>query len=244
MATPSIVCVIPARYASTRLPGKPLIPVKGLPLVMWTCNRAREAGVFDRVIVATDDRRILNAVTAHGGEAVMTAANHQSGTDRVWEVVSGIAAQRIVNLQGDEPEIPAWLLQNFVEALIDLDDNSLLTCVSNATINEAEDPNVVKAVLRADNTALYFSRAAVPFLRDGKDHRLLKHTGVYGFTRKSLNRFCKLPEGALEQAERLEQLRALEAGMTIRCLIQSYDAIGIDTPADLQAFRRRIGDRN
>jgi 3-deoxy-manno-octulosonate cytidylyltransferase (CMP-KDO synthetase) len=234
--------VIPARYASSRLPGKPLIAIKGLPLVMWAYRRARDSDAFDRVIVATDDQRILDAVRAYGGEAVMTSTAHRSGTDRVLEAVSGVNAQHIVNLQGDEPEVPVKLLRDFAESLNNLDDKSLLTCVSNATIEEASNPDVVKAVLAADGRALYFSRAAIPFDRDGEDCRRYKHIGIYGFTRASLERFCGLGPGALEQAEKLEQLRALEANMTIRCLIRRYDAIGIDTPRDLELFRRRVGE--
>jgi 3-deoxy-D-manno-octulosonate cytidylyltransferase len=234
------VCVIPARYASTRLPGKPLIEIAGVPLVMWAYNRARAAGVFSTVVVATDDQRIVDAVGHCGGAAVMTSAQHLSGTDRVLEAVHHVGGDYIVNLQGDEPLIAPFLLQEFSAALPTLDDTSLLTCVTNATIEEMADPNTVKAVLGDQGRALYFSRSAIPYCGRSEVRTGLKHIGIYGFTRKSLELFCSLPPGSLETIEKLEQLRALEAGMTIRCIRREDGVMGIDTPEDLDAFRQLV----
>jgi 3-deoxy-manno-octulosonate cytidylyltransferase (CMP-KDO synthetase) len=160
------VCIIPARYGSTRLPGKPLISVKGLPLVMWTYNRAVESKAFSNIYVATDDQRILDTVHHFGGKAVMTSVNHVSGTDRMYEVSQQIECTYLVNLQGDEPLIPLELLRDFSEKLSELDTFSLLTCVSHAKIEVMKNPNVVKAVLAANGDALYFSRSPIPFERD------------------------------------------------------------------------------
>jgi 3-deoxy-manno-octulosonate cytidylyltransferase (CMP-KDO synthetase) len=236
----NILCVIPARFASQRLAGKPLISVKGLPLVMWVYNRAHE--VFGDVIVATDDQRIYDAVIKHGGAVAMTSAAHASGTDRVNEVAQARACTHVVNVQGDEPLIPAELLAMFSRELAKTDDNSLLTCVANATIEESANPNVVKAVLDQRDNALYFSRASIPYDREGQGKGpVLKHIGIYGFSRAGIAKFCSFPKGVLEQREKLEQLRALEFGMSIQCLKTEYDGLGIDTPQDLADFRTRVG---
>jgi 3-deoxy-manno-octulosonate cytidylyltransferase (CMP-KDO synthetase) len=232
-----ILCVIPARYGSTRLPAKPLAMIEGKPLVMWVYEAAVRSKVFDAVVVATDDSRIAEAVQRGGGEAAMTAATHERGTDRVWEVASRRAEQFVVNLQGDEPEIPAELLARFAQAVRDtIDGNSLLTCVSNAPATVAANPNVVKVVLNSRGEALYFSRAPIPH---GMGDACVKHTGIYGFAREGLQRFCAMAPGVLERAEKLEQLRALENGMVVRCLFHNHDFCGIDTPEDLERFRQR-----
>jgi 3-deoxy-manno-octulosonate cytidylyltransferase (CMP-KDO synthetase) len=242
MQSKNILCVIPARYASERLPGKPLVLIKGMPLVQWVYERATEASVFKKVVVATDERRVADAVAGFGGMAVMTSPAHTSGTDRVNEVAQNESCEFIVNLQGDEPLMPRSLLQEFAAGLASLvDDNSLLTCVSNATIEEAENPNAVKAVLNAQGEALYFSRSPIPFVRDkSAPVELLKHVGIYGFTKGSIGRFCALPKGHLEQCEKLEQLRALEYGMKIHCLMVRYTGFGIDTAQDVEKFRALV----
>jgi 3-deoxy-manno-octulosonate cytidylyltransferase (CMP-KDO synthetase) len=240
----SILCVIPARYGSTRLPGKPLVESKGLPLVMWVYNAAKKAGCFDKIVVATDDRRIVDAVERHGGIAAMTSADHASGTDRVFEVAQNERCGYIVNLQGDEPEIPAQILKDFAAAVRTLDNNTLLTIVSHATIKEVSNPNVVKAVLDAEGRALYFSRSAIPYVREKRGRGVFfKHRGVYGFTRRGLRRYCSFQEGTLERCESLEQLRALEFGMRIDCRVRDFASYGIDTLDDLAAFRVRA-ERN
>jgi len=239
MKTPVVLCAIPARYHSTRLPGKPIIEIKGLPLVMWVYNRAVESGAFSSVCVATDDQRIYDVVMRHGGKAEMTAAHHQSGTDRIWEVVQRDPCDYIVNLQGDEPDVPAAFLRDFSAHLTDIDNNSLLTSLTYATIIEASNPHAVKAVVNAKGEALYFSRSRIPFDR-GDQGPVFKHTGIYGFTRAGLQKFCNLPRGELEKRESLEQLRALEHGMRIVCRVSEYRAHGIDTPEDLAAFEKLL----
>lgn len=239
MALPRTLCVIPARIGSTRLPEKPLQIIHGIPLIVWVLRNARNSCAFDEVCVATDDRRIADVVEADGGHAVMTAPDHVSGTDRVNEVAQKVACSHIVNVQGDEPRIPANLLKLFSTKLKQLDDNSLLTIVSHATIEEKLNPNVVKAVLDRTGKALYFSRSPLPYERS-VHAPTLKHIGIYGFTVGSLNRFCSFPPGELEQTEKLEQLRALENGMQIHCVVHDFESIGIDTPEELELFRRMV----
>jgi 3-deoxy-manno-octulosonate cytidylyltransferase (CMP-KDO synthetase) len=241
----TVLCVIPARFGSSRLPGKPLLEINGLPLVMWVYRCAKKARCFDKIVVATDDRRIVDAVERHGGIAAMTSANHTRGTDRVFEAAKKEKCGYIVNLQGDEPEIPSSVLTSFTSAVRTLDNNTLLTMASHATISEIGNPNVVKVVLDAEGRALYFSRAVIPYDR-GKNgpKAFLKHKGIYGFTRKGLQRYCSFPEGTLERRENLEQLRALEFGMRIRCLVRDFESIGIDTPEELAAFRTRSKSQN
>ena len=187
-----ILCVIPARFGSTRLPGKPLIMVSGIPLVEWTYKSAAQSGVFDKVCIATDDERIFSAAKRFGASAVMTSAGHHSGTDRVREASETMPYNYIVNIQGDEPLIPAPLLQTMADRMGSIDDNSLLTCVSNATIEDGKNPNVVKVVCTDAGSALYFSRSMIPYDRDGIGVGLLKHRGIYGFTKEGLSRFCRL----------------------------------------------------
>lgn len=235
-----VACIIPARYGSTRLPGKPLAEIDGVPLVMWVYNSAKRAGVFDTVTVATDDERIKAAVEKHGGRAVMTSASHRRGTERVLEAAQKKPYPYVVNLQGDEPEIPSDVLELVAANVRTLDDNTLLTVVSHATILETGNPNVVKVVLNANGEALYFSRSRIPYdIHVGESRRFFKHKGIYAFTMDGLRRYCSFPEGELERRESLEQLRALEYGMRIRCLVRDFESKGIDTPDDLTAFRGR-----
>ena len=235
-----VVCIIPARYASTRLPGKPLIEINGLPLIMWAYNRAVESKAFKEVYVATDDDRIKNIVEQYNGDVIMTSPGHQSGTDRVHEAIQNIDCDYIVNLQGDEPRVPIDILRKFAENLLRIDNLSLLTCVSYATIEEADNPNVVKVVLAANGDAIYFSRSRIPFDRDTIGCKIYKHNGIYGFSRESLEMFCSLEHGYLEKIEKLEQLRALEHGMRIHCHVGEYDCITIDTNEDLEIFRSSV----
>ena len=232
-----VVCIIPARYGSTRLPGKPLLKVDGIPLIVWTYSRAVESKAFEAVYVATDDERIFNTVEKYNGKAVMTSKHHVSGTDRVFEAIGKLDCSHVVNLQGDEPLLPVDFLNSFSRRLVHLDNLTLLTCVSNATIEDMKNPNVVKVVFDSRRYALYFSRSPIPFFRDETNKTGYKHFGIYGFSRQCLERFCHCPVGKLETYEKLEQLRALEHGMKIHCMISTFDSINIDSPEDLATFR-------
>ncbi len=251
----SVLAVIPARYASTRFPGKPLADLCGKPLVVHTCERAREAKRVDEVVVATDDVRIAEAVEAYGFRAVMTSADCPSGTDRIAEVVANCPdASIVVNVQGDEPLIAAEVIDRAVEAL----EADPACAVSTAVIRIArredfESPHVVKAVLDLSGRALYFSRSMVPNLTRASAEDLalfapagdaaapaflgFKHFGLYVYRREALLRIVQLSPSPLERVEKLEQLRFLEHGFGIRAVETALDSIGVDTPEDLEAAR-------
>ena len=252
-----VVAVIPARYASIRLPGKMLLPVNGRPLILQTVEQVRQAQAVSRVIVATDDPRIFDVVSANGCEAMMTLSEHRSGTDRVAEVAECIPeASLIVNVQGDEPLISPETIDAAVHALI-ADEQADISTTSEAIANIEEllNGNVVKVVVGEDGNALYFSRSPMPFPRDASmryggdpgqairnEPELLsifrKHTGLYVYRREYLLRFSKLPPTKLEQIEMLEQLRALEDGARIRVVDAIGKSIGVDTQEDLERVRQ------
>lgn len=238
----SVVAVIPARYASTRLPGKPLLRETGQTLIQHVVEAAMRATTLDRVIVATDDVRIVEAVEAFGGEAVMTRDDHPSGSDRVAEVAARLNdAELIVNLQGDEPSIAGSTIDHLVRRLRNDPDASMATLATPITDPEVfHDPACVKVVLASDGRALYFSRSPIPFHRDHPgypDGSLgLLHLGVYAYRRPFLLQLAALPPSPLEQAEKLEQLRVLEAGRSIAVGVVAEPGVGIDTPEDYARF--------
>lgn len=227
-----MVVVIPARYGSTRFPGKPLADLCGKPLVQWAWEAARKSRRASRVIVATDDRRIARAVEAFGGEAVMTKRSHPSGTDRMAEVARKVKADVYVNVQGDEP----LLDPRAIDALVAGMKGAPMATLAHPVQSELEwcSLDVVKVVTDASGHALYFSRAPIPVMRQFNPRvRLWRHVGIYAFTAAALRQFVSWPPGMLERAESLEQLRALERGMKIRVLPVRFRAHGVDTPRDL-----------
>lgn len=232
---PMALAVIPARYASTRFPGKPLATLQGKPMIQHVYERCRDSGAFAGMFVATDDARIAEAVKGFGGRVVMTSQSCRTGTDRVAEVARVLPfADVIVNVQGDEPLIHGESLRTLVRAFEDptVEMASLVRPLDEA---ERSNPNVVKAVLARNADALYFSREDVPHHRDSaeKPPRRWAHVGLYGYRRETLVRFAHLSPTALEEAEKLEQLRALENGIRIRCLQTPHRGLGVDTPEDL-----------
>ena len=238
------VLVIPARYASARLPGKPLLPLAGKPMIQHVWERVRQARRVSRIIVATDDERILRTVEAFGGEACMTRGDHRSGTERAAEVAAHVAGNVFVNVQGDEPLIDPAVVDAAVETLLEEPAASVAT-VATPVKNPAEimDPNVNKVVLDFDGNALYFSRAPIPWVRDS-DHRVharyLKHLGLYAFQRDALLEFPTLPQGDLERLEQLEQLRWLENGWKIRVGEVAYDSASVDVPEDVARVEKLL----
>jgi 3-deoxy-manno-octulosonate cytidylyltransferase (CMP-KDO synthetase) len=235
----NILAVIPARYASTRLPGKPLVSIAGKPMIERVWERARQASRVSRVIVATDDERIAKAVKSFGGEAVLTRADHRSGTERVAEVaVAHPDAEILVNVQGDMPLIEPAAIDAAIEAVRSEEEVKLGTlAVPISNPGEIMDPNVVKTVLDFDGNALYFSRAPIPWVRDreGPVHaKHLKHIGLYVFRRDALLEFATFPQGDLERIEQLEQLRWLENGYRIRVEETEYKTVEVDTPEDVK----------
>jgi 3-deoxy-manno-octulosonate cytidylyltransferase (CMP-KDO synthetase) len=233
-----IVAVIPARYASTRLPGKPLVSLGGKTMIERVWERARQASSVNDVIVATDDERIRQAVAAFGGHVTMTRSDHRCGTERVAEVAAlHPEAEILINVQGDEPLIEPGAIDAAVEAIVSDDAVNVATlAVPISKPAELMDPNIVKAVLDFDGNALYFSRAPIPWVRDrgAPVHvRPLKHLGLYAFRRAALLEFATFPQGDLERIEQLEQLRWLENGYRIRVAETEYDSVSVDMPEDV-----------
>jgi 3-deoxy-manno-octulosonate cytidylyltransferase (CMP-KDO synthetase) len=235
MNTERVLAIIPARYASTRFPGKPLALIAGVPMIERVYRQTAGASGIDRVVVATDDQRIMDAVGTFG-QAVMTRVDHPSGTDRVAEAAAGDPADIIINVQGDEPIIP----QEVISALADRmrQDPSLdmaTVGVPMATNDpDLDNPNVVKIVQSQRGRALYFSRAALPFNRDGDGSAMpLRHWGIYAYRRRLLDEFVTWPQSPLEQTEKLEQLRVLENGGSIGLVISDAYSIGVDSPEDV-----------
>ena len=249
MSLPEFYVVIPARYASTRLPGKPLLDIAGKPMVIWVVERAMQSGA-KQVVVATDDVRILEVVQAYGYQAVMTREDHASGTDRIAEVAQqqGWSDDAIVvNVQGDEPLIEAELIVEVAAALANSLD-AVMSTACHAIHSKADfvNPNVVKVVLDAQGHALYFSRAPIPYPRDSfvADHALpvdmpaYRHIGIYAYRAGFLNEYASIPQAAIERFESLEQLRVLHHGYKIAVSISNNaPASGVDTEADLEYVR-------
>jgi 3-deoxy-manno-octulosonate cytidylyltransferase (CMP-KDO synthetase) len=239
------VVVIPARMASTRLPGKPLLRRTGKYLVQHTWEQARRVRGASAVVVATDDQRVADAVRGFGGEAVMTSPDCPSGTDRVAEAVAERTEDLVVNVQGDEPEFDVASVEALLEAMRGDPSLPLGTLAVVASDEERERPSAVKVVVDREGDALYFSRSAIPFHRDLRPGEtpvppVLRHVGIYVFRREAVRAFARLSPTPLEQAEKLEQLRALEHGWRIRVLTGRRAPPGIDTPEDYESFVRRF----
>ena len=229
------IAVIPARYGSTRFPAKPLALIAGKPMIQWTYESTCKCPDFEEVLVATDDERIREVVVAFGGQAVMTSESCRSGTDRIWEAIQGRDADLVVNVQGDEPLIPATVLHQLVEQMKSSGaDMGTVAVPFGVAGRDPQDPNAVKVVLDANKFALYFSRAPIPFQRQGGEAcEPLLHWGLYAYTRSFLERFVTWPTGRLEACEKLEQLRALENGAKICVLTTTERTADVDVPEDI-----------
>jgi 3-deoxy-manno-octulosonate cytidylyltransferase (CMP-KDO synthetase) len=232
-----VVIVIPARYGSTRLPGKPLVSLAGQPMIQRVYERAKQARTAGRVIVATDDERIVKAVEGFGGEARMTRTDHRTGTERIAEVAAHTEGEVFVNVQGDEPLLDPVAVDTAVNSLLEEPVAAISTvAVLIRTPADIMDPNVVKTVVDFEDNAIYFSRAPIPWVRDTgtKTHaRHLKHLGLYVFQREALLEYPTLPQGELERIEQLEQLRWLENGWKIRVAEVEHDAVSVDVAEDV-----------
>ncbi|MFH1982996.1 MAG: 3-deoxy-manno-octulosonate cytidylyltransferase [Pseudomonadota bacterium] len=234
-----IVAIIPSRYGSSRFDGKPLALIAGVPMIQRVVESASRAETVETVVVATDDRRIADAVTAFGGQVVMTAVENRSGTDRVAEAAAavGLAADDVViNIQGDQPLLDPRCLDALIAPFIKETGRVHMATLAYRIVRECEitDPKDVKVVFDAHYNALYFSRAPIPLSRDGgRDHDTYKHLGVYAYTVAYLQEFRQLPSGRIESIEKLEQLRALEYGHDIRIVVTPYDSPEVDLPEDI-----------
>ncbi len=237
--------VIPARYASSRFPGKPLAQILGKPMIQHVWERAN-ASHADVVLVATDDERIAAAVQNFGGTAVMTRADHPSGTDRIAEAVEkcGIDPDIIVNVQGDEPLMPTSVIDGIID-LMRQDPECEMATVAVPGVREKMTSDNVKVVMDNSGRALYFSRAEIPFVRTGGVAApIYLHWGIYAYRRDTLQKFVRLPAGILENSEKLEQLRALENGIAIKVIVSELESIGVDTPADLAKAEAKLREFN
>ncbi len=255
--------VIPARFSSTRFEGKVLAKIYDKPLIQYVYENARRAKLLDDLVVATDDQRVMEAVKEFGGKALLTAKEHKSGTDRLKEVVDPIDVKVVVNIQADEPLIHPTMIDDVVRALLDQPAIKIATILKKIEVgNEITDSNVVKVVFDKNAFALYFSRApipyksnyelpscakAFPFARASEDKsegrpvaNYYKHIGLYAYSKDFLSAFTNLPVSILEEAERLEQLRALENGYRIKVIETNYETLAVDTPEDLETVKEKL----
>tara|TARA_B100000686_G_C16774920_1_gene967759 strand:+ start:526 stop:1314 length:789 start_codon:yes stop_codon:yes gene_type:complete len=253
-----VVAVIPARWESSRFPGKPLEKIRGRAMIEWVVEGALRARRVRDVVVATDDKRIFDAVLSFGGKAVMTSKNHVSGTDRIAEAIHGYNCSVVVNIQGDEPLISSENIDLVIEPFIK--NSGLQVSTLKYRLKNSRDifnPNVTKVVTDTKGFALYFSRAPIPFDRDcwGKIFvknsledinieavEIYKHIGIYGYSRLFLQKFPDLPRSRLEEYERLEQLRILDQGVSIKVIETRFDSIGVDSPEDMIKVEQLIND--
>lgn len=237
--------IIPARYGSSRLEGKPLIEVLGKPIIQWVYEKAQMAKLADIIIVATDDERIYNAVKNFGGNVEMTSVNHKCGSDRIREVVERHPEiSYIVNLQGDEPLIEPASIDEVIKHVKNDETTDISTLVRLLSDeNEINNPNLVKCVRDLNGFALYFSRSKIPYERNCGIAEFWGHLGIYGYKRNALLKMTSLPQSPLERTESLEQLRALENGMRIKTSVVDFVPVGIDTADDLEKFKSIVASK-
>ncbi len=251
MKMTSAIGIIPARYKSQRLPGKPLAEIHGRPLIYWVWNAAKQSALLSKILIATDDERILDTCRQFGADCIMTPDDIKSGSDRIIYALNNIdeSYDYIVNIQGDEPFITGELIDSLIKKTDETgaDIGTVVSPIKDR--KEIFDESVVKVVLRSDDTALYFSRSPVPHLRDVPTEEWLettdfwKHVGIYCYTRKALERFATLAQSALEIAEKLEQLRLLQNGADYICLKTELNLTGVDTPGDLETVRKIMNEK-
>ncbi len=239
--------MIPARYEASRFPGKLLKDLAGQSVIMRTYEQTLNTQLFDAVYVVTDSDIIAHEVLTHNGKVIRNKREHQTGSDRIAEAAHGINADLIINVQGDEPFVNKVILQQIIEEFKNdttqaIDVVSLVFSIDN--IEDINNPNNVKVVLDQNNNALYFSRAPIPYPRENTTAQYYQHIGIYGFRKEALERFSQLPMEMLEQTEKLENLRFLSYGMTVRMLKTKHKSIGIDTPEDLEKARKLIQNTN
>lgn len=234
------VGIIPARYHSTRLEGKPLMVIHGKPMIQRVYENVMKAEVLDDVLVATDDQRIIEAVERFGGKAVMTSKDHTTGTDRIAEVAKNLDVQVVINVQGDEPFISPTMINEVATPLLENEDIPLCTLMHEITEEDFQNPNVVKVVTDQTGFALYFSRSLIPYPRHTEGHQAFEHIGIYGYQKAFLLKLTQLAPTPLEKVEALEQLRVIENGFKIKVIstaVQDYIPLSIDTREDLEKAR-------
>lgn len=237
------IVVIPARYASSRFPGKALADIMGKPMIYHVCSRCIPAKNVDKVIVATDDTRIKDAVESFGFEAVMTSLEHKTGTDRVAEVAMKENAEIVINVQGDEPMIRTETIEQVVDGLLQ-DSQVYYAQAATEIVNPDDfiDSTVVKIAVGAEDYAVFYSRSPIPYPKTRINYKAYKHIGVYGYRNSFLQTFTKLPQRPIEQIEQIEQLRAIEHGYKVKIIKIPYDTISVDVPNDLFEVRARMNE--
>lgn len=238
-----IICVIPARYGSTRFEGKPLVEICNKTMIQRVYDQVKKAKMIDDVYIATDDHRIKDRAELFGAKVIMTSKDHACGTDRITEAIKSIFSDIIVNVQGDEPLIDPQVLDALAQTLIDdstIEMATLITVIKDK--NELNDPNVVKVVKDRDNFALYFSRSLIPYSRDGTQTNVFKQIGVYAYRRDFLLRYSEMEPTLYENIEKLEQLRALERGHKIKVVETTYDSVSVDVPEDVEKVERILNE--
>lgn len=239
----NIIAVIPARYESSRFPGKPLAMINNKPMIQWVYEKVKKVDEIKDVYVATDDDRILNAVMNFGGKVIMTSKNHKSGSDRINEAINKIAddIDIVLNIQGDEPMIKIEMIKTLISAF---NDDSVYMATLKKKLyseNDINNPNIAKVITDIYDNAIYFSRSTIPFNRDNIGNiGYFKHIGVYGYTKEFLVKFASLDQGNLEVIEQLEQLRAIENGYKIRVIETEHDSIGVDLPEHISKVENLI----
>jgi 3-deoxy-manno-octulosonate cytidylyltransferase (CMP-KDO synthetase) len=241
-----VVGIIPARYGSTRLAGKPLMDICGKPMIQHVYENIQQASLLEDLIVATDDQRIVDVVSGFGGKAQLTSVQHQTGTDRIAEVAKSLDAEIIVNIQGDEPLLDARMIDEIIFPMLEVD--SLPACTLCVAIHEDEklnSPHIVKSVFDLQGRGLYFSRSLIPFPRKKETFRAYEHIGIYAYRKDFLMQYIALAQTPLELTESLEQMRIIENGYRLQCVITQYEyaGLGVDTPESLEQVRAIFAQR-
>lgn len=236
-----VIAIIPARFASTRFPGKPLAQIHGMPMIERVYRNVEKSKLINEVWVAADDERIHQAVTSFGGNCIMTSQTHQTGTDRLAEAVNKLTADLIINVQGDEPLIQGVMLDELVQPFMSDPSLDIATFKTKIThVEDVLDSNIVKVITDASGNAIYFSRSPIPYNRDNREIDYYKHIGVYAYKSDFLKKYVDMPQSSLELAESLEQLRALENGTTIKVIETNCELISVDTPEDLNRVNQYL----
>lgn len=243
MSNKRTAVVIPARYASTRFPGKVLAQLAGKPMIQHVFERA-SASKADICLIAADDQRVIDACKAFGATAIMTDPELPSGTDRIAAALKGVEADVVINVQGDEPLLPTEAINSLIDRMLQSDSPEMATIGVQGSREELDNPNKVKLVKSNSGKALYFSRSMIPFLRTGGvDMPVYLHWGIYAYRRDVLEKFVNMPAGNLENCEKLEQLRALENDIDIQVLITDLESVGVDTPEDLVRAEAKLAEK-
>lgn len=239
----NIIAVIPARYQSSRFPGKPLAVIHGKPMIQWVYEKVCSVGEIKEVFVATDDQRIFDAVKSFKGQVIMTG-ECSCGSDRVYQASKDLDCDIVLNIQGDEPLIKIEMIQQLISAFDDANVEMATLKKQICDENSINNPNIAKILTDVNDNAIYFSRCSIPFNRDKNEGvKYYKHIGVYGYTKDFLSKFVLLPQSSLEIAEQLEQLRAIENGYKIKVIETEYDSIGVDLPEHIQTVERLMGEK-